>query len=66
VTRVVRHSGDATTYLVVAGRMDGNAPVVDMNSTCAGVAGTWVSTRTPAEMTVAQQRQSDRHAAAPA
>ncbi len=57
---------DATTYLGVAGRMDGNKPVVDMTSTCEGVAGTWVSTRTPAEMTVAQRQQSDRHAAAPA
>jgi hypothetical protein len=57
---------DATTYLGVAGRMDGNTPVVDMTSTCEGVAGTWVSTRTPAEMTVAQQQQSDRHAVAPA
>ena len=57
---------NATTYLGVAGRMDGDKPVVDMNSTCEGVAGTWVSTSTAAEMVVAQKQQSDRRAAAPA
>lgn len=57
---------DATTYLGVAGRMDGDKPVVDMNSSCEGVAGTWVSTRTAAEMTAAQRQQSDRHADTPA
>ena len=46
---------DATTYLGVAGHMDGNNPVVDMTSTCAGVAGAWESTRTAAEMTAAQR-----------
>ncbi len=54
-----------TTYLGVAGRLDGRTPIVDMTSSCAGVDGTWVSTSTAAEMTVKQQEQAQRTTPAP-
>lgn len=54
---------DATTYLGVAGRLDGRSPLVDMTSSCSGIAGTWISTKTAADMVKEQAKQTARHKA---
>jgi Domain of unknown function (DUF4157) len=46
-----------TKYFGVAGHMDGGKPVVNMASTYEGIAGTWVSCDTPAEMVKWQAAQ---------
>ena len=50
-----------TKYFGVAGQMDGNKPVVDMASTYEGIAGTWVSCSTAAEMVRWQAAQGRNH-----
>ena len=50
-----------TKYFGVAGHMDGGKPVVNMASTYEGIAGTWVSCNTPAEMVKWQAAQIKSH-----
>jgi hypothetical protein len=51
-----------TKYFGVAGTLVDKKPVVDMTSTHAGIAGTWVSCSTAADMVKRQKVQTERQA----